>query len=295
MPEGPEVKRCSEVVDEFIGRKVLSEVAPMSGKLQRLGIKNLENLRLPAKIVSVSARSKSIFIELEGEYSLVSTLGMSGWWYPPASKITKEDLDEAYYAHVVDTIEAAEKYVRLRLVTTDGSSVNYVDPRNFGNFYVLTQDEFKKRKDSFGLDFLNDARGDRWDTIEPVKRAYGKTDKPLGEVLLNQSMLSGLGNIYRAETMYLAGISPHRPASSLSENEIDRVLTCASWVLSIAYEGRGNMSYPAAVISHFHKTPFAKIVNRHLVYGCNVDIYGNPTKRETIGGRTCWWVPEMQT
>jgi formamidopyrimidine-DNA glycosylase len=296
MPEGAEVKRCSEVVSDSLNLKVLSEVKLISGKLHRLGVKNLDKLTLPTKINSISARGKSIFIELDGDYSLVSTLGMSGWWYPPSSSIKKEDLDEAYYSHVINTIEKAEKHTRLQLVTEDGSSVNYVDPRNFGNFYVLDQKEFVKRRDSFGPDFLNDGDLDVNVLASKLHQQFQSIKNiPIGEALLNQTLLAGLGNIYRAETMYLARISPHRLVRSLGKEDTKKILEAAYFVLCVAYNSRGRMIYPATGMSFFMFMPMsAQDIDRHLVYGCNIDIFGNSTRKETIGGRTCWWTPAIQ-
>lgn len=310
MPEGPEVKRCSEVVRDFMDQKDLHSVQLVSGKLQRQGVKDIENLQLPTKIVRVSSRGKMIFIELKGEYSLVSTLGMSGWWYPPPDSIDPQHLEKAYYKKVIKTIEDASKYIRLKLVATDGSEVWYVDPRNFGNFYALKQTELESRRRSLGIDFLTeDCPEDKATAVVHTK--LSKIKKPLGEVLLNQTILAGLGNIYRAETMYLAGLSPHTPANSLGVEEVEKVVKAAKVVLKTAYEGRGSMMYQIDMVATFlgekgdrllemreaaqkrSGTPL-NYIGRHLVYGCRDDVMGNMVKSETIGGRTCWWVPEIQ-
>lgn len=301
MPEGAEVKRCSEVIKGIADHKVLTEIKLTSGKLARNGIKNSEKLTLPSKIIDVYAYGKSIFIELE-KSTLVSTLGMSGWWYPPSNSIQKEDLDDAYYSHVIDTVAKAEKHTRLQLVFEDNSVANFVDPRNFGNFYIFDKSEANAHKSKLGLDFLNLTNESIMRRLErfPLKYAkkckYGK--QKIGEILLDQSWLAGLGNIYRAETMYLAKISPHRRLCELTESEIKRLMMAADHTLVVAYNGRGHMSYPSSSMEHFLNVRVGDgdgVVNRHLVYGCNIDIFGNPVVSETLGGRTCWWVPNIQT
>lgn len=310
MPEGAEVKRCSEVLSGIILEKTLVEIKTVSGKLDRLNVKNLENLKLPVKVKSVYSKGKVIFIELDGEYSLISTLGMSGWWYPTLSSIAKGAMTEAYYAKVIDTISKAEKHCRLSMTTEDGSIANYVDPRNFGNFYVVSQDEFQQRVNQIGFDLLSQPyKPDLIGWFSSMVRSKKYSKKKIGEVLLNQSILSGLGNIYRAETLYLAGVNPNRESASLTEDDCHQIIEAADLVLNLAYQGRGTMIYPINEVFHFlsyRSSGFiqriknimpatATAINGHLVYGLSADIMFHKVKQEQIGGRTAWWVPEVQT
>jgi endonuclease-8 len=62
----------------------------------------------------------------------------------------------------------------------------------------------------------------RWGRSEFARRLARKR-VPIATALLDQSVLAGIGNVYRAELLFLAGISPHRPANRLSATEVDRV------------------------------------------------------------------------
>jgi formamidopyrimidine-DNA glycosylase len=56
-----------------------------------------------------------------------------------------------------------------------------------------------------------------------VQRALNRTTKPIGAVLLDQRVIAGIGNVYRAEILFVCGIRPTRPASSLDPSEVDQL------------------------------------------------------------------------
>ena len=309
MPEGPEVKRCSEVLSDVISGKSLTSIKLISGKISR-GVNDLEKLQLPAKVLSVFTKGKVIFIRLAGDYSIISTLGMSGWWYPPLETINPLLMSQAYYSKVIDTINKAEQHTRLSLNMDDGTQVNYIDPRNFGNFFVVTQDEFQARVNLLGVDLLNNVsyiglpNGIDWFSTCLSKKKYSK--KPIAEVLLDQSLIAGIGNIYRSESLYLAGIDPNREAGSLSQDQCLKLIKAVDMVLELAYQGRGRMVYPINDVIDFLTIEMAQklrgsmpgnttAVNGHLVYGHAEDVMGNEVLRSPIGSRTAWWVPAVQT
>lgn len=57
--------------------------------------------------------------------------------------------------------------------------------------------------------------------VESVRAGLARTRRPIGAVLLDQRVIAGIGNVYRAEILFLAGIHPARPASGLSDSEVD--------------------------------------------------------------------------
>ena len=300
MPEGAEVKRCAQVLGETVAGKNLVSIAPTSGKMLRLGVKGLDKLCLdgPAQITRVFTKGKMIFITILGdkEQYLISTLGMSGWWYP-------DKLDEDWIVYnagkpvqASSVINSALKYTRLQIVTQDTTAA-YCDPRNFGNMYLTDGDGMLKAADSLGPDLLTAIAADTY--IRFRAKRYKK--KPIGEVLLDQGLICGLGNIYRAEALYFAGVSPHRTVESLTDRDLARILDCAQYVLFNAFTNHGTMKYKLTdlvrlMLPEYHEAlvkmlPGANdesFIKGHMVY------YRRHATNETIGGRTMWWQPEMQ-
>lgn len=309
MPEGPEVRRCADTLGTIITKETIVEAKAVSGKLLRLGVAGLDTLNLPARVEHVGAKGKVIFIRLSPQESdsrwIVSTLGMSGWWYPPASQLDPQVAErKAYYngasVRIADVIEKAEKHVRFTIKTENGKIANYIDPRNFGNLKVNDSTATTGLLASLGVDFLNGPR-DPTEALLAIKRAK---KKEIGSALLDQSLLAGLGNIYRAEVLYLAGINPFRRANELSDFELSRIVDCAYLILHIAYANHGMMAYPIKLLRmNLGRVPgvMAKLdkmgdgVVRHLVYGCRTDIFGHKVEVDRARGRAIWYVKEMQS
>jgi formamidopyrimidine-DNA glycosylase len=236
--------------------------------------------------------------------SLVSTLGMNGWWYPPIDQLTDVmKTRKVYYngnsVDAVDVIEKALKQSRFEIVCEDGTKLRYVDQRNFGNFTIMGQTDAMKKLLSLGADLLlfeNDPLGMNHSFFRPREKL---AKRPIGEVLLDQSVLSGIGNIYRAEILYLSRISPERLVRDITDAELDNLLLNTKEVLKNAYHTQSSMSYPIEFVSNnIPDDRFSQVSTRfipgHLVYGRSKDIFGNAVKQAKVGGRTAWFVPEIQ-
>jgi formamidopyrimidine-DNA glycosylase len=287
MPEGAEVKRCAQLLNDTIKGKILNKITPISGKLLKAGIKNLDSLELPITVLDVFTKGKVIFIHLENNKYIISTLGMAGWWYP--KQISEDTKNRRAYVRlkevtIQDVLESALKQNRLELETSDGVVVFYSDARNFGNMSVVSEDEAKAKQNSLGIDLMSDSV----DGVAAFAALKSKKNakKEIGEVLLDQSVLSGLGNIYRAETLYLSNVSPYRLVKDLSDLELKKIIENGSYVLQVAFYSHGSMYY-----DFLGGVP----LTRHLVYSQKRDIWNNDVTCGESAGRTIWWVPALQS
>ena len=303
MPEGPEVKRCGDIIRSTLKGKTIVGINSLSdrGKFKELTIP--ENL-LPCFVTEVQTFGKVIMIVVRSHErlsTLVSTLGMNGWWYPPVDQLTNEIKSRKVYynghsMNAVDVIEKALKQSRFEIVCSDGTKIQYVDQRNFGNFTICPITDAMKKILDLGVDLL---RVDHVLDHTVFKQNEKIAKRPIGEVLLDQSIVSGIGNIYRAEILYLSGISPDRLVKDISDCELNKLLKNAQTVLKIAYHTQSSMSYPIDFVQgnipdeRFSKTE-TKFIPGHLVYGRSVDIFGNSVLQSKVGGRTAWYVSEIQ-
>lgn len=307
MPEGAEVRRCADQLSQHLLNRTVIKLEAISGKLKKAGVKGLDAVTLPRTITKIFTKGKVIFIGFEGEdHWLISTLGMSGWWYPQV------DLGEqmAYVSgkglqKSADVVDQALKYARFKITLDDGSAMFYCDMRNFGNLYATDHDGRFEKEESLGPDLLTEsARTLTWALV----KAPGSVE--IGTTLLNQKVIAGLGNIYRAETLYLAGISPHRTRSSLSLEEVERIVRFGQSILKNAYHTHGMMTYSLdEILLHTRgrlrdlmseiKPPAGMAlsvgkIRGLLVYSRGSDMFGNPVSRDALTGRTMWWVPAVQ-
>ena len=135
--------------------------------------------------------------------------------------------------HPVPAYDAVLPHKSTHLILDfDGASLFLTDIRHFARVYLMPTDDLPSYFDKVGLgpdaiaaDFTRDAFG---------KRLQRRTLARLKPLLLDQSFVAGLGNIYVDETLHRAKLHPERLASSLSEDEIDRLYRAIVETLAIA-------------------------------------------------------------
>lgn len=292
----------------LLGRS-LTAVLPISGKLKRLGIPNMATLRelmdlVPLKVLSVQPHGKLIVITLEGGRVITSSLGMSGWWYPPNEELAKRlYANHAYKGGKLMLMSAIHQraltYTRVTLMSGDEPLASFTDPRNFGNFEVHASIDNVRLSDRIGFDLLNEAP---YMTPEAVsvkllglKRTAPKRlqNMALCNLALEQSFIAGLGNIYRAETIWLARLNPFKTLAELTDEEWLKFCEIGSTVLQIAYTSAGTMRYPNRYIEELTGAVSQQpdgFTTGHVVYGKRHDLFGRPVTEDKSGGRTLWYV-----
>jgi DNA-formamidopyrimidine glycosylase len=212
VPEGSEVKRLTTHINEELAGLTIKSAAVVGGRYMRTNQESLGLVHLPGCIIKeITCKGKLIVFNLvkaDKSFPVLSTLGMTGWWEPNYNSSLEFD-----------------KYKRILLEFTNGSSAMFYDPRNFGTFKLVTPNELEKKLKTLGPDILSDES--RWDTeclpefYRRMKR-FGKR-QTIAEALLDQRISSGCGNYIRADALYLARLSPHLNAASLREEELKAI------------------------------------------------------------------------
>ena len=157
------------------------------------------------RIASVTRRAKRLILAAEGGLALVFQLGMTGRFLLPNPK--------------QDVAATTPKHTRLILSFRDGTELLFVDPRRFGRVWCL------RDLDPEVPDAVMEAAGltplgpEALDVDRKTFAALLQTDRPIKSLLLDQSRIAGLGNIYADESLWAAGIHPARAGSSLTTAE----------------------------------------------------------------------------
>ena len=126
------------------------------------------------------------------------------------------------------------------------------------------------------------------DFLKIMRRHEKKT---LPEVLMNQSIIAGVGNYIKAECLYLSKLSPHRIISSITDEELVSLKTNIHAVMKESFASGG------ATIRTYKgfNGESGEYGERFIVYNQKQDPLGNPViKEKTRDGRTTHWVPEVQ-
>jgi formamidopyrimidine-DNA glycosylase len=119
---------------------------------------------------------------------------------------------------------------------------------------------------------------------------------PIGALLLDQSAVAGIGNVYRAEALYALGIDPHRPANTLSRNELDALWATLVRMLKTGVRlGRIVTTEPA---DRDRRSGRPSDADRHYLWR-RTDLpcrrCGTPVRSGDLGARTIYWCPECQS
>lgn len=306
MPEGPEVKRCGDIIEKFVGQKIKAVSLSEKGKFQTIQSDLIDGTKLD----EVFVKGKIIQLKLDSGNVAESTLGMAGWWYPPIDQLDDSIKDrKVYYLGKMVTageiIRKALKQARFKLIFDEGELI-YCDQRNFGNFKVTSADKSKIK--TLGVDVMTEAYTYDYPAtairarIDAYRKKHSTTT--IADMLLDQSVFCGIGNIYRAESLYISGVYPLRLISEMTIEEIHHVYFTACYVLNIAYQTESSMVYDKDFLerrlknqnlrNRLNEASVDKIPG-HLVYGRSVDIFGHRVVNLTHSGRTLWYVPEVQS
>ena len=288
MPEGPECTRTARQLDRAVRGKNLININFISGRYTKNLPTGFGSFYCdleddgPFPVKAVHNKGKFIYWEL-GDllpiYYIYTTLGMTGNFKLQPSKHT-----------------------RMAFYFDDDTAVYYNDQRNFGTIkFVDKESDLQAKLRSIGPDMLNNP----CTLSEFNTRARGNPSWSVVKWLMDQKKISGVGNIYKSESLFLAGIAPHRTMGSLDEEELEKLYYAICKVLSASYEsGWATIrNYSDLYNNHGKYTRFAsnpsEIVEARgghvMVYNQQKDIYGHPVERIKLDdGRTTFWSPAVQ-
>ena len=281
MPELPEVETIARGLNQRVAHDIIESVW--------LGEKP-EPLKSPAKeIAAVLERAriqcvrrvgKHIVFDLErtsrnGRKSSTTRgqwivhLGMTG-----RLLIAPPETETAKHTHAV-----------LKLAS--GRELRFVDPRRFGRLAVVRM----KSKSAAGFaapgDEPLDSESERFLTL------FRRRKTPIKSALLNQKLLSGVGNIYADESLFRAAIRPRRRAASLTRAELRKLHAAVQKVLHEAIELGG--SSVSDYVDAEGREGFFQL--QHRVYGREGEpclVCSTPIKRVIIAGRSSHYCPRCQ-
>ncbi len=214
MPELPEVEtiKRSLAVNEGARISKIEILRPDIIRIKDFGVEAVQGLT----INSIRRRGKYLIITMAGsEYHLLIHLGMSGRFYM-----------------LEGMPEADEKHVHLIVHLDNDKKMIFQDPRRFGGIWLVRDLDAVIGK--LGKEPLNrDFSAAYLKSIIKNRRIAIKT------LILNQALISGIGNIYADEALFLARIRPDRAAGSLSDEEAVRLSRAIKKVLRQGIEQRG--------------------------------------------------------
>jgi endonuclease-8 len=186
MPEGDVVWRTARQLHEALAGRVLTLT---SFRVPHCATTDLAGRR----VTEACSRGKHLLIRVEGGITIHTHLKMDGSWrVSPAAR----------------PVPASHR-VRLVLANEDWQAVGY----QLGVVEVLPTSGEDRAVGHLGPDLL----GPDWDLAGAVRRLRAQPGRPIGEALLDQRNLAGIGNLFVAEMLFLRGVSPWRPVGNVAD------------------------------------------------------------------------------
>jgi formamidopyrimidine-DNA glycosylase len=225
MPELPEVEVTRKTLLKFVENKVIKNLTINNYNLRFKISSNFKKYVIGQKIIKILRRSKYILFFLQNNYVMISHLGMSGKFLIQNNR-SKKILKTSFYYNDFST-----KHNHLEFNFSKDLQMIYNDPRRFGFFILEKLNELNSNKflKKLGPEPLSkDLRKDY--LIKKIK----KTKRTIKTLLMDQNFISGIGNIYASEILYLAKINPNKMSYKLSSTDVDRLYLAMRKVLKRA-------------------------------------------------------------
>ncbi|MDQ6894170.1 MAG: Fpg/Nei family DNA glycosylase [Acidobacteriota bacterium] len=261
MPEGDTIVRTARTLARALeGREVLGFRSPLPA---------LADASLAGRAVArVEPRGKHLLIHFDDGRVLHSHMRMTGSWhvYRPAEPWWKP-----------------ERLARAVIETADFVAVCFNAPV----VELLSAGEVARHPAlrRLGPDVL----GEGFDPEGARTRLRSMPDAPIGEALLAQGAIAGIGNIYKSEALFATRINPFSPVGQLSDAAIDRLLGAARRLMSASVEGSGarrTRSFPGGGPRY--------AVYRRSGLPCLTCATKIRIRRQGDAGRSTYWCPRCQ-
>lgn len=244
MPELPEVETIRRGLEEFLIGKKITDVNAIWHKSMPVEKKDIADKIIDSRIDSFSRRGKVMIVGLDNGYSLLVHLKMTGQLILDAATDGQIPTQRISGGHPTGSIaaELPDNSTRVIFSFDCGSRLFFNDQRKFGwiklvRSSAIEQEELLK---NMGPEPLSN----EFTSLE-LKSRLRRSRRVIKAVILDQSVVAGIGNIYADEALHLAKINPFRTANELTVAEIERLHRAIKQIIgeSLRYGGTSFSSY----------------------------------------------------
>jgi len=283
MPELPEVETIVRDLNKKLKNKKIISVKSSDKKVFQLSNSGVKNI-LGKKIREVKRRAKMIIIDLAGSYLIVH-LKMTGQLVYE----NKNLLIAGGHSIINEDKKLPNKFTRVIFKFADKSTLYFNDVRRFGWIKQMSKNKFTEFNVRLG--------------VEPLSADFTlkyfhefllhKSKTSIKQALLDQKYISGIGNIYADESLFMAQIKPARKVNSLSFAEIKKLYQAIPKILKYAIKHRGT-SFNDYVDAQGEAGNFIKYLKVYGRGGEKCKICGGAIKKIKLGGRGTHWCDKCQ-
>jgi len=184
------------------------------------------------------------------------------------------------------------KHTRIRIFDKKNNELRYIDVRSFGQMWWikegLSPGQIIKGLGSLGPEPFSEDFDAKY-----LKKVISKKTKSIKSILLDQTIVAGIGNIYADESLFSAGISPFREAKTIKNNELNKLKESIVSVLKKSI-GSGGTTFSDFRDLEGENGNFGLQTNVYRRTGKNCRKCGNLIEKQKIVGRSTHWCPKCQ-
>lgn len=270
MPELPEVETIKKDLDRLLKGKKIIDVWTDTPKQVQPSLKIVKKAVVGTKIKKLERRAKLLQIHLDSGQFLIIHLKLTGRLLYRSKKDQPDD------------------WVRVLISLSGSKELRFADLRKFGWVRLIkTPKELRKELNQFGPEPLDDL------DFKTFQKTLASTKRPIKAILVDQKKISGIGNIYANDALFLAKIDPRRPSNKVAPQEARKLFAAIEKVLKagIRYRGASDQYYLDAL---GHKGSYQ---DHFLVYkrqGKKCFTCKEKIKRIKVGGRGTFYCSQCQ-
>jgi len=231
MPELPEVEIVRQSLEKKVKDKVIQKVLVKNRNLRFKIHSRFERFLYKKKIKKVNRFSKYLILIFEDTAGFIIHLGMSGTIY--LCDVNKKNIftNTSFYHSPI--LPKKHNHVEIQF---DKIKFIYNDPRRFGYFSTFNNKiELKRKFSHFGPEPFSNSFN-----VDYITKYLKKKKKNIKNFLLDQKFVSGIGNIYASEILFISKINPTRRAKSLTKDECKKILLYSKLILKKAIQKGGS-------------------------------------------------------
>lgn len=223
MPELPEVETIKRDLEKLLPGKiirqievkdptVLTGISPNGGPFRKVSADSFKKNVIGKHLSRFHRRGKYLIMEFSDQTALIFHLRMTGQL----------------------VVRQPSSRERIVFYFDEGLPLCFADTRRFGEIFFSCDWKKEPRINSLGVEPLNGSF-----TVNLLKEKLKDRSAKIHSLLLDQRIVAGIGNIYAAEALFLAGIRPNKTAGRLSKMEVEKLVNALKKVLNDSIEHRG--------------------------------------------------------
>lgn len=273
MPELPEVETVRRSLQPRLTGLKFTGVEILMPKMIRIpGAEEFKDLITGRKIIKLGRRGKYLLFSLSGGYTLAVHLRMTGRlvYSEPEQPLAK-------HTHVIFSLD-------------NGRQLRFSDVRQFGRLWLAPTsalDNISGLKD-LGVEPLEETF-----TRDYLKKEFRRRHARIKPLLLDQTFIAGLGNIYTDEALHRAKINPERLATTLTPREIAQLYHAIRDVLQEGIENRGT-TFRDYLDGDGRAGSYQELLRVYSREGQPCPRCGKVIAKKKVGGRSSYYCPACQ-